>query len=347
MKRIIVFIILIVSLVSLTLESYAQLRVTSEGYVQIDYTASDQSLTFGDNPYTPQPRGRWAIEHWNGGLNYWIPWPNTGAGSYRLFLEDASGFVGINDGDPSYHLDVNGDIQLSGQIRYYSDERLKTNIKDIGSTIEKVKNMRGVTFQMKKSIKNVFDLTGVTDPVKLKTIEAESAFYEDSVPETDRYGFIAQDIKEIFPELVNENEDGYLNIDYVGLIPILVEAIKEMEIRIETLENDCCNSNNNLKSGSLEGSSTNTDLTRAKLYQNTPNPFSAQTTVKFEIPETVQNAQLHICNMTGTLLKTISINQRGAENVTINANEFVAGMYLYSLVADGKIVDTKQMLLTN
>jgi hypothetical protein len=33
-------------------------------------------------------------------------------------------------------------------------------------------------------------------------------------------------------------------------------------------------------------------------------------------------------------------------NVTINANEFVAGMYLYSLVCDGKIVDTKQMLLT-
>jgi hypothetical protein len=50
--------------------------------------------------------------------------------------------------------------------------------------------------------------------------------------------------------------------------------------------------------------------------------------------------------MTGTLLNTISVNQRGESNVTINANEFSAGMYLYSLVTDGKIVDTKQMLLT-
>ena len=50
--------------------------------------------------------------------------------------------------------------------------------------------------------------------------------------------------------------------------------------------------------------------------------------------------------MTEILLKTISINQRGAGQVTINANEFAAGMYLYSLVCDGKIVDTKQMLLT-
>ena len=51
--------------------------------------------------------------------------------------------------------------------------------------------------------------------------------------------------------------------------------------------------------------------------------------------------------MVGTLLKTIQVNQRGEGDVTINANEFVAGMYLYSLVCDGKIVDTKQMMLTN
>lgn len=50
--------------------------------------------------------------------------------------------------------------------------------------------------------------------------------------------------------------------------------------------------------------------------------------------------------MIDTLLKTITINQRGAGNELINAKEFVAGMYLYSLVTNGKIVDTKQMLLT-
>ena len=50
--------------------------------------------------------------------------------------------------------------------------------------------------------------------------------------------------------------------------------------------------------------------------------------------------------MTGSLLKTIPVNQRGEGSVTINGNEFKAGMYLYSLVDDGKIVDTKQMLLT-
>ena len=67
---------------------------------------------------------------------------------------------------------------------------------------------------------------------------------------------------------------------------------------------------------------------------------------KIEIPSTIQNAQLQIYNMNGTLLKSIFVNQRGKGNVTITANEFAAGMYLYSLITDGKIIDTKQMLLT-
>ena len=153
---------------------------------------------------------------------------------------------------------------------------------------------------------------------------------------------------------MDQDSAGYLSIDYIGLIPVLVEAVKEqqetievLQDRITTIETDCCDKEDKLKSGSINSSDElNMDVASAKLYQNNPNPFSTQTAVKFEIPETMQTAQLHICNMTGTLLKTITISQRGAGKELINANEFVAGMYLYSLVCDGKIVDTKQMLLT-
>jgi len=79
----------------------------------------------------------------------------------------------------------------------------------------------------------------------------------------------------------------------------------------------------------------------------TPTLFSTKTTIRFELPEAVVSAQLYLCNMMGALLKTIPLNQRGAGNVTINGNELKnAGMYLYSLATDGKIVDAKQMLLT-
>jgi len=90
----------------------------------------------------------------------------------------------------------------------------------------------------------------------------------------------------------------------------------------------------------------NSETESAKLFQNQPNPFSSETTIRFEIQQAVVDTQLYIFNMNGTLLKTIQINQRGSGNVTINGNEFNAGMYLYSLVVDNKIIESKQMLLT-
>ncbi|MCF6356441.1 MAG: T9SS type A sorting domain-containing protein [Draconibacterium sp.] len=182
--------------------------------------------------------------------------------------------------------------------------------------------------------------------------QKEKEKYLAELAKKKRLGFVAQDLQKVFPELVEQNSDGYLSIDYIGIISVLVEAVKEQQkiinnlsAQVKSIENDCCN--NNLKSGSIDSSNgLNTDDNPAKLYQNTPNPFNNQTTIRFEIPQTVQNAQLHICNMVGTLLKTITINQRGTGQEIISANEFNAGMYLYSLVTDGRIIDTKQMLLT-
>ena len=55
------------------------------------------------------------------------------------------------------------------------------------------------------------------------------------VKEKTRLGFIAQDLKAIFPELVDEDKDGYMSVDYVGLIPVLVESVKEQQAQIDEL----------------------------------------------------------------------------------------------------------------
>lgn len=49
-------------------------------------------------------------------------------------------------------------------------------------------------------------------------------------------GFIAQQLQEVFPDLVEEDSNNYLHVDYIGLIPILVESIKEQQIKIATLK---------------------------------------------------------------------------------------------------------------
>ena len=50
--------------------------------------------------------------------------------------------------------------------------------------------------------------------------------------------------------------------------------------------------------------------------------------------------------MSGGQIKSISIPERGKGTVTIQGSELSAGMYLYALIADGKVIDTKRMILT-
>jgi hypothetical protein len=49
-------------------------------------------------------------------------------------------------------------------------------------------------------------------------------------------GVIAQDVEKVFPDAVVTGEDGYLRVDYHGLVGVLVEAVKELAERVEELE---------------------------------------------------------------------------------------------------------------
>jgi len=85
---------------------------------------------------------------------------------------------------------------------------------------------------------------------------------------------------------------------------------------------------------------------KAILYQNTPNPFSSNTEIVCNLPETAKNATLYIYNLQGVELKSYPITQTGLNTITVTGSELTAGMYLYSLVVDNEIVDTKRMILT-
>jgi hypothetical protein len=101
-----------------------------------------------------------------------------------------------------------GSIVASGDVTAYSDARVKTNIKPIDSSLEKVLKLTGVTY-------NRTDL-------------------EDK---STKIGFIAQEVKEVLPEVVsyNEEQDRY-GVSYGNVTALLVEAIKEQQTQIEELK---------------------------------------------------------------------------------------------------------------
>ena len=65
-----------------------------------------------------------------------------------------------------------------------------------------------------------------------------------------------------------------------------------------------------------------------------------------ELPEVTSQASLIIYNLEGKQLKNIQVNERGTATVKISGSELNPGMYLYTLIADGKVVDTKRLILT-
>ena len=124
--------------------------------------------------------------------------------------------VGINKPDPSYTLDVNGNIRANGWTSN-SDLRLKKNIFPISNALSKITQLRGVNYYWKN------ETTGKGPQI----------------------GLIAQDVEKIFPEIVSTDKEGYKSLDYSRLVSPLIEAVKELKAeneelkkRIEVLEKD-------------------------------------------------------------------------------------------------------------
>jgi len=118
-------------------------------------------------------------------------------------------------------LDTVGDIRGKGNvIAYYtSDQTLKTDITPIQNSLDKVNTLRGVDFNW---IDSVIDSKGGEDGYFVRKKDV---------------GVIAQEVKAVIPEAVATKKDGTLGVRYEALIPLLIEAIKELKARVEELEN--------------------------------------------------------------------------------------------------------------
>jgi hypothetical protein len=79
------------------------------------------------------------------------------------------------------------------------------------------------------------------------------------------------------------------------------------------------------------------------LDQNAPNPFSNQTDIHYYIPENAGNVEMIFMDYTGKTIKKISIQEKGEGFITVYASSLNAGLYSYSIIADGKVMETKRM----
>ncbi len=236
-----------------------------------------------------------------------------------------------------------GDVYVTGTLTgnpvVNSDKRYKKNIADLDTktTLKNVLQMLPVEYNLNQIYtKSVGDSAVVKRPL----YDEKSQVFQKK-----HYGVIAQDLQKLYPDLVYEDTNGYLSVNYIGIIPLLIESIKELNAEIETLKTGTNSiSASKVKSNGLVPSYS--DITLASLYQNNPNPFSQSTQIKYYLPSTVSSASLCIYDFQGKQLKQLSISERGNSSIIISASEFSPGIHLYALIADSKEIDVKRMILT-
>lgn len=213
------------------------------------------------------------------------------------------------------------------------------------SVVNSLSNLNVTTYQkerpeMPKDIEIIDDLDGDTLP---KGKEPDPDIMDEQFYDKTHYALDADRLEETFPDLVYVRKDGSKAINYMEMIPLLVQSINELSAEIEVLKGQTSD-----EAAKKTRSATNrqaSSLHQNKLYQNTPNPFKEQTVIRFSLADEVQDAAICIFDMTGKTIKKLPISS-GMESVSIGGYELGEGMFLYSLVVNGQEIDTKKMIIS-
>lgn len=231
----------------------------------------------------------------------------------------------------------------SGAYTSISDERLKTNIKPMGAMLEKIRQLKPATYQFKNA----------TDKQEYS-------------------GFIAQDVMKLFPAMVAhtvipERKVDVYTMDYsqFGVLaikgvqelqPVIEEqkqvneeqnrVIEEQRLKIVTLEDRLAKLEATLATGAAnKNGNVSNVIANASLDQNIPNPLTNSTSIRYNVPAGSSKAQLIVTDNNGNTIKQIQLNSKGNGLVNIETSTLSSGTYSYTLIVDGKTIETKKMVI--
>lgn len=119
------------------------------------------------------------------------------------------GKVGIGMATPTELLEVAGNAKINGIVRanayyYNSDRRYKTAIKQLSGSLDNLLSLRGYR-------------------------------YYNQLAQQQDIGLIAQEVEQVFPQLVKTDTDGYKSVQYASLVAPIIESIRELSQKVDNL----------------------------------------------------------------------------------------------------------------
>jgi hypothetical protein len=243
----------------------------------------------------------------------------TGVGVFGQAVNGVSSNYGVygqasGGGAFDYAGYFDGDVFTTGSY-LPSDERLKKDIRDAGSMLERLKKLRPVSYTYRAG--------------ELKYIH---------LPQNLQHGFVAQELEKVFPEAVKtikhpviangsiERTEDITAVNYTALVPVLIKAVQEQQAMIDELKKQV----SELSSRRLTKNAADIFLSPA-----IPNPSNTTTTIKYSIPPNVTRASIAVFDLTGNKVLQFN-NLKGNAQVVVNSRNLQSGTYVYRLYVEGK-----------
>ena len=190
---------------------------TSDNTVSIS-SAVGSSYTWTDIQYFQTNNGGQAVNNSNsaklqaystGGNSAFMSFHRANYYAVNMGLDDDNIFRigGWSAAANRLQMDMSGNLTMAGDVTAFSDSRLKTNVKTVENALNKTLKLRGVTY------------TRI-----------------DSDDKRTKVGVIAQEVLEVIPEVVNQDNSGTYNVSYGNMVGVLIEAIKEQQKQIDELK---------------------------------------------------------------------------------------------------------------
>lgn len=325
------------------------------------YNYSIKSVANGNNSGSIDSRGITASA--NGSqLNYGGYFTGTANGTNSSFGVSAT----ANGGNDSYGVYAIGSGAANNNFGVYASGSGGSNSWAVYAN----GNAGGTTLwqssdaTLKNNVSPMLNNTSIIMQLQPKSYLFNHTIHPELVlPTGTHYGLIAQELEQIVPELVKEvnfpaqfDSTGALksaafsfkSVNYIEVIPFLIGAIQEMNLELDSLK-QLVSSNSAKNTGSIIDNSIETKIVLTNkqgiiLNQNDPNPFSESTKIRYFLPEEVNNARLIFSTENGIVIKSVQLNDRGEGVIDVYASDLSNGLYIYTLIVDGKIIESKKMI---
>jgi len=314
------------------------------------------------------------------GSGYYGMYGYSSSGGYGVYGHGAStaaygvegysvysiGVYGATGTSSSYAGFFVGDVYTTGSYSS-SDQKLKQNIRDLSTAMNIINQLHPKIYQFRND--GDYKLMNLPGGEHYGLIAQDVEKVLPNLVKDSKFDIMKPTQSKVFADPKNANAQSttslmtktgevidFKALNYTELIPIMIKGMQEQQAVIDKQQqqiNQQQEQINQLKqlvekvTGNSNVSSVSaTTLSLAALLQNIPNPYKNSTTIQYNLPAKFSSAQIIVTDNAGKILKQVSVSGAGKGAVNINASSLAAGSYNYSLWIDGRLIETKQMILS-